>query len=145
LNKSLLQSCTLAFALTCLLLPAMAVADTATEAPVVSSEPAVADSAADTATPVPADGLLAGDEQIVFLSSCTAEKTDCWGGGSVSCSGNDSCNVVYNGVNCDGVLSRCPCDPAPSCQGGNGEAYCDCRNAGGSHGICACQWCITCP
>ena len=80
-----------------------------------------------------------------MMTSCSAEKTDCFGGGSVSCNGVNTCEVVYNGVRCDGVLTACTCNAPPACTGGNGQAYCDCRNAGGSHFTCVCTWCIGCP
>jgi|GEM_PF-5101813 len=74
----------------------------------------------------------------MFMTGCSAEKTDCFNGGpTISCEGTSSCEVACGWVRCDGVATDCH-----SCNKGcNTPEYCACRSCGGGAGICFQTWC----
>lgn len=73
----------------------------------------------------------------VFMTGCTAEKTDCFNGPDISCTGTSTCEVSCGWVTCDGVSTDCH-----SCNAGcNTPEYCACRSCGGSNFNCLTSWC----
>ena len=61
------------------------------------------------------------------LRACSVTQ-DCDGQGSVTCTGNSTCQTTFAGVKCDGTETQCPnyCSIAMSCQCCNGTYHSVC-------------------
>jgi len=78
-----------------------ATATTSGGASTAAGGPAVASAAADSPDSLPTEPGL------TWLTGCHADKS-CGDGTSAHCEGVSSCQVVSNGVRCDGVTTTCP-------------------------------------
>lgn len=129
------------FALLCTVLAvfaAPALAETAAAPAALFAEPACAFTGA--AAPAALGDLPTTAPAPLWMTGCNADLT-CPADYVIGCTGNNTCVVGADYVECDGVRTSCPtCEiPYPACHAYPAE-YCACVNGGGAP--TACRRCI---